>query len=246
MQSVALTVYFEPISGLQVSHFSALRESWRNAYPSTSELPPLRPQNRGGEETRLLPVAGAWPFPYLLFSSKDETSSIALQNDRFSRGWVFNSDGDDKYPGFDELSRDLRERLDEVRDVIKAETGETIKPVGSTCTYFNRLPDMSLLETLVGFTSRWQVPVGEAESPKTTYAGARLHLCDDDDLDGCSVTMSVDVDDDGTYMSIESSYDLGDEQVDDLGGLDRAHDMLIAKFIEYTSGTMHEQWGRTE
>lgn len=245
VQSVALTVYFEPIAGLQVSHFSSLREQWREKYPSTSELPPLRPRNRGGEETRLLPVGGSWPFPYLLFASENETSSIAIQGDRFERGWSF-GDGDQEYPGFEELSLELRTRLDEVRGVIEAETGETIKPVGSACIYLNKLPEMTLLDTMVGFSTRWQLAATDIESPKTTYAGVRLHLCNDDEMAGCAVTMSVDVDDDGTFLSIDSSYELQDDETDELGGLDTAHDMLIQKFIEYTSPEMQKQWRRTQ
>lgn len=246
VQYVALTVYFEAIEGLQVSHFSSLRESWRSEYPETAELPPLRPRNRGGEETAVVPIAQAWPFPYLMFSTADDVETIAIQSDRFTKTWTF-SPGANEYPGFDALSHDMEARFGQFLEAVNKETGQTVQPFASECLYRNSIDGWSAEELMVGIATRWEVQVVKPPaSLNAAYAGVRLHTRSDKDIPGCAVTLSLDVDEDGSVLTLESDYMPSDEIElhGRLGGIDVAHDNLIRKFVEFTNPEMHAKWGK--
>lgn len=246
VRSVSLSLFFQSVPGLQVSFFSSLREAWKSDYPNSAELPPLRPRNRGGEEAVIVPVSSAWPFPYVMFTTAGDQESIAFQSDRFTRTWTFSPDGE--YPGFEALAGELALRFEQFSDVVKSETGEDVKVTGSSCDYSNTMPtDLTGPELLVGVVSKWTTPAGTLPGLNAEYAGVRFHLCGDDELDGCSINVALDWDEDGAYLGIESSFDVDDLESQDtprLGGLDRAHDKLIATFVEFTSDAMHSEWGR--
>lgn len=247
--SVSLTVFFEPVERLQASHLSSLRERWKNDYPNLAELPPLRARNRGGNEAALVPL-GSWPCPYIMFSGQDDRSSIAIQNDRFIRSWSFraNEHAPEGYPGFEQIREDLVEHFDDFKKTLRDELNQEVVVTGSECDYLNVLEtDMVFEQLLVGLTTKWSAPVAQPTTSAITYAGVRLHLCDDDGLDGCSVTLRLDVDSDGATLGIESEFEVpqdAETSVDELGGLDRAHEKLIETFLEYTNDDMHKRWGR--
>lgn len=247
--SVSLTVFFEPVESLQASHLSSLRERWKDHYPNLAELPPLRPRNRGGNEAALVPL-GAWPCPYVMFSSEDDQSSIAIQSDRFIRSWSFRADEEvvATYPGFEEIRKDLVEHFEQFKETLRAELGQEVAITGSECDYLNLLDnEMPPEQLMVGVTTKWATPVEPPVASAITYGGVRLHLCEADELEGCSVTLRLDVDSDGPMLGIESAFELSDDDgaADvDLGGLDRAHEKLIETFLEYTSNEMQERWGR--
>lgn len=245
VQAVELTVFFEEIDGLQVSHLSALREAWRREYPDSDELPPLRPHNRGGAEAAVQAIGRAWPFPYLMLSTPDGRGGVAIQNDRFTRSWAFTLEAD-KYPGFATLSADLESRLEIFAEHVRRETDQELTFTGASCMYNNRIDGYTAEQMLVGIATRWSTKV-EAESLRAMYAGVRLHTCSDDALEGCYVNLALDVDGDGCFLIFESERD---QRPDDdnlrLAGLDIAHDQLIQKFVEFTSPAMQEEWGRQQ
>lgn len=183
-----------------------------------------------------------------MFSTDDDESSIAIQNDRFIRTWSFASgESQGSYPGFAHIRDDLASHFDEFVATLKSELDLDVVLTGSECDYTNVLDDMPIAELMVGVTTRWSVKAEGATSASATYGGVRMHLCKDDDLEGCSVNLALDVDSDGAFLGIVSSFDLADQGEDApvvLGGLDRAHDKLIATFVEYTSDEMHGRWGR--
>lgn len=247
--SVALTVYFEPLENLQASHLSSLREQWKDHYPHLAELPPLRPRNRGGNEAALVPL-GSWPCPYVMFSSQDEQSFIAIQSDRFIRSWSFSANEDTVtvYPGFEQIREDLVQHFDEFKETVRAELDQEIVITGSECDYLNLLNDeMSFEQLMVGVTTKWSASIDTPVRSAVTYGGVRLHLCDSEELEGCSVTLRLDVDSDGPMLGIESALGLSESDAAtelELGGLDRAHEKLIETFLDYTSNQMHDKWGR--
>jgi hypothetical protein len=246
VRRVELTVYFKPIQGFQVSHLSSLREQWRVDYPNSAELPPVRPVNRGGEETKLLPIGSAWPLPYIVWSTEDEERAVGIQNDRFAISWGF-SEKSEQYPGFAALSAELERRLAELETVVKRETGVNLEILGSECGYLNELPEMPVGELLVGVATKWVVDGSAAPAIPATYSGIRMHLCNDPALKNCVLDMALDLDDDGPFLSITSAFDLPEDAEGEtlpLGGLRHAHDRLIETFLDFTSADMHEKWGR--
>lgn len=246
--SVSLTVFFEPVNGLQASHLSSLRERWRDHYPNLAELPPLRPRNRGGDEATLVPIE-SWPCPYVMFSSDDDQSSIAIQGDRFIRSWSFNAEdaGDDLYPGYEVMRSDLAQHFDEFTKTIESELEQTVVITGSECDYLNLLDnDIPTESLMVGVMTKWSTDVEDPVSSALTYGGVRLHLCESPELEGCAVTLRLDVDRDAPTLGIDSAFELSENEGDvvDLGGLDRAHEKLIDAFLDYTSDGMQVKWGK--
>lgn len=247
--SVSLTVFFEPLERLQASHLSSLREQWKDHYPNLAELPPLRPRNRGGNEAALVPI-GSWPCPYIMFSSEDDQSSIAIQSDRFIRSWSFRATETPvvTYPGFDTIREDLVRHFNQFKETVRTELDQKVTVTGSECDYLNLLDnEMTPEQLMVGVTTKWNLVASAPISSATTYGGVRLHLCAADALEGCSVTLQLDVDSDGPMLDIQSAFDISadDATADlDLGGLDLAHDKLIETFLEYTSVEMQSKWGR--
>lgn len=240
MIAVDLTVYFEPVQGLQVSHFSALREAWRDEYPDTAELPPLRPANRGGDETSVARIDQAWPFPYLMFGTKDDSGSVAFQSDRLTRSWRFTEGS--RYPGFLQLAADLESRIKDFSDAVKVETGQDVTLTTSECGYQNRLSNSVAPDALVGLLTGWQVSDLTPAARRARYSGIRLHLCNDDELSDCVMWVSLDVDEDGVILALNSES-TNSHSGARLGGLDAAHGALIDTFIQFTSSEMHDSWG---
>lgn len=241
--NVALTVYFEPVPALQVTHLAPIRQAWRDRYPNAAELPPLRPLKRGGDEGDLLPVDSAWPFPYVMFTSEGEGQLIAIQNDRFVRSWSLD-ESSDGYPGFDVLLDDLRMRLGEFRELVLDETGQDLVLVASECNYINALPEVSPEDFIVGFATRWRGSSNGSGFPSAHYAGLRIHI-DDDDRPGLRADLAADFDESPT-LGLNARYRVQQEDDSDLdmAGLKIAHDKVLEMFLEFTSGQMQSEWGR--
>jgi uncharacterized protein (TIGR04255 family) len=244
VRHVELTVYFKPIHALRVSHLSSLREAWKDDYPVVAELAPLRPRNRGGQEADVTPYREAWPFPYVMLSSKDDSRSVAFQNDRFVVTWAFD-ETDASYPGFEKISAHLRDLLGQLRDVVSAETEQDLDLTRSECWYLNELPDIPATELLVGVATRWHGSAGSSELPPSHYSGFRLHI-DDEDHPTCGAEISLDIDNDGASLIIASRFDVENDQApDEVAGLTIAHDLLIRQFLAFTSPEMQKAWGRS-
>lgn len=247
VKTVVLTVYFEALETLQPIHLSMLRERWRDYYPSVGSLPPLRAHPHAGSGT----TGGddnvpSWPFPYMIFATVDETEAIAIQNDRLIRTWGF-SDGA-SYPGYQTLSRDLRQRLGEFAEVVKVELDRELTLTSSDCRYSNHLGEADIADLLVGVASSWSGTSNGAALDNVHYAGLRLHIDNPDDP-ASHVYIDVDTYEDGAELEITSRYEIvvpeGDSSAE-LGGLDKAHDALLGAFERFTSASMKSDWGQEQ
>ncbi|UFN46074.1 TIGR04255 family protein [Nocardioides okcheonensis] len=247
--AVMLTVYFEAIETLQPIHLSRLREMWRDRYPTTGNLPPLRPHPLAGvsddDDDEL-----TWQFPYMIFGTDDESDAVAIQNDRFVRSWHF-TEGASSYPGFDELRADMAQRFQEFKTVVQAEVGRDVVLTASECRYTNPLPKMPMADLLVGVASGWKGNPGGADLSMAHYGSVFFHL-DDPELPASHVSVDLDVDEaDGATMTIRSRYAANklpseaDDQgeVLELAGVDLAHAALIRTFLTFTSSEMQTVWG---
>ncbi|SDK10589.1 TIGR04255 family protein [Nocardioides sp. YR527] len=247
VRTVILTIFFRPVDALQVLHLSRLRELWRDRYPATAGLPPLRPHRRAGAPDGEDDDA-IWPFPYLIFSTADERDAIGLQNDRFVRSWVFEEGA--RYPGFDSLYEDLVGRFQEFRAVVDEEIDEEVVVTHSECFYANELAPNSIPETLVGVASQWQGSAGGATLPDSHYSGLRMHI-DDTGVENCTLELMLDIERDSTALNLSSRFapPLTDDGKiegvpDNDGGISFAHEAVIQSFLRFTSDAMQKSWGR--
>lgn len=247
VRTVILTIFFRSVDALQVLHLSGLREQWRDRYPATAGLPPLRPHRRAGVSDGDDEEA-IWPFPYLIFSTADERDAIGIQNDRFVRSWAFEEGA--RYPGFDSLYEDLVARFREFRDVVRGEIDEEIVVTHSECYYTNEISSESIADTLVGVASEWQGGAGGVTLPASHYSGLRLHI-DDTGVENCTLELMLDIERDGTTLNLSSRFApplTKDGEIDgvpdDDGGIPFAHEAVIQSFLRFTSDEMQESWGR--
>jgi hypothetical protein len=247
---VVLTIYFRSLETLQPIHLSRLRELWRDEYPSTGTLPPLRPHpNSAAHIDDIESDVPSWPFPYMIFSTADEDQAVAVQSDRLVRTWQFKEG--ESYPGYEALAADLGDRLEQFSTVVRDELGRDIEVTTSECYYANELPDLATVELLVGVASGWSSTVPDSgELPPTHYAGVRMHI-DDPDFPGTHVQLNADVDEEGSTLSITSRYSAGGGDGEDssrdtppMGGLELAHAALIHAFMQFTSDDMKSVWSR--
>lgn len=245
VRTVVLTLFFEPLNSLLVSHLSPLRESLRDDYPIVDERPPLPPQVSSRDSSA---TDDPFVIPYVSYSARNDSGHIAVQSDRIMRAWSF-SDADraDDYPGFDKLLEGLISALEKLQSTVAQETGDTIVITGAECSYRNELPQSSSEQTLVGVTTRWALPYVDGNSASYTYAGLRLELQDPQD-DGYRALIALDADEVGApVLDISAKYEVlepsADAKDDGLGKLTKAHDKVLSLFFDYTSEAMRANWG---
>lgn len=239
---VELTIFFDQLEGLQASHLSQLREKWRGEYPQVAELAPSAPpRNNVTRPTISGPGSGTWPCPEVQFSTADGDEGLAIQNDRVIRRWYF---GFKEYPGFAALSDDLLSRLDQFEHVLKTELGvQGLTFTGGQCWYVNEIENMNDDELAVGLLTGWSGTV--ANTGVRRWSFLRLHKCDDVELDGCSLTATVDGNhEDSPVLILDSLTDDVREGEGPRELIDRAHGQLLREFMELTSEVQHEKWGK--
>lgn len=239
---VHLTLRFDLDSDLQVSHLSALRETWRHDYPRVKERPPI--PEAPGDEVRFLGRSATWPFPYLELSSVSQ--SIIIERNQFALTWSFDSDGASGYPGYEHLLAELRARFDEFCSAVRVELGDEPRVVGSECHYANDLPGEPSGAMILGVLTGWNASISDLVAPPTLqYRGFRQHSVYEAD-EAIEIVIGIDPLDDipGSAVFIETSRSVPADGAPQLGGIDSAHDALIATFMQMTRPDQHESWGR--
>jgi uncharacterized protein (TIGR04255 family) len=243
VRSVQLCLYFDEVTALKTSHLSSLREIWRDDYPVADELSPLPP--RRSDATSRIIESDDWPMPYTSFTSEDSGAGLAIQGDRFCRTWSFTGD---QYPGFDALLDDLAGKWSQFVDVVAREVGSRVKIVGASCLYANEFSGLQPGELSLGVLSSWTAPF--SPTTRARYQGARLHYCDDPDLDGCAITISVDEQASDTptltlFVEVDAEENPHKDSSEGASLLRRAHSQLIRSFLSRTNAEQHQRWGRS-
>lgn len=239
---VHLTLLYALDAQLQVSHLSALREAWRSDYPRTRERPPSPAD--AGDEVRFVPRGSVWPFPYLVFSAANQ--SVVIERDKFALTWTFGGGERDEYPGYDALKLELTERFRQFSEALTEELAEAPRIVGSECHYQNDLPAEDPARMIVGILTKWETDIPPSLGPKDgVYEGFRQHSTSTLD-DQVEIVAGIDPMEGGpgAALFIETTRTDVDNAEETLGGIDRAHRVLIDTFLGMTRPDQHQSWGR--
>jgi uncharacterized protein (TIGR04255 family) len=92
VREVALSVSFEPLKELNVTHFGLLREKYREKYPRFQQHAPVdyrREDFLGAHQGPRLPLrfVESAPMPRVWFLTEDESQIIQFQRDLFVTNW---------------------------------------------------------------------------------------------------------------------------------------------------------------
>lgn len=246
VKHVRLTLYFETVEDLRASHLSALRESWREQYPAVSEGPPSPGHELGeGTDSGLIGIDDSWTMPQITFSNPVTDRQIALQSDRFSIGWQFNTEQTERYPGFEALRQELVDRFSEFLAEVESAVGARPVLAGAESRYMNEIEGIAGPALILGVLTGWQ-DCQAAEFGRSAYLGTRIHLEPSPERSNCTIVVGVDANgDDVPLLWIAVEHELSAEGRDTpLGGMDLAHEELVGTFLRITSDEQQRRWGR--
>jgi len=143
---VALSVQFEPVSGLRTPQLGLLWQEFRERFPKTEEHPPLesvieqfgiRPTRKG--EVRFEMLEGPPMLRYWFLNQKG-TELIQVQQDRFVRNWRKVGD-ENTYPRYEKHLRPMFESdLKHFQAFLEHEQLGELKPNQCEVTYVNHIP----------------------------------------------------------------------------------------------------------
>ena len=249
--SVSLRIGFRALPGLQNWMLAPFVSKMRGEASVVEETEPLAPL----EDYPLAPAdpalgkaeeapsglhALSWPVPRTRFHNNDRV--IAIQGDELEVKWVFDADNAEKYPGFDELRRQMKRFY---RSLIEAVGGHgvAINPSLVECMYTNSIPEVTAGTLAVGVLTNWS---GEGVVPESSagYVGVRLHNFADPGKHDCASLVMVDSrgNDESPVLSFRVIRRV-EKGADAIGSLTKAHKEVIALFKRHTSDDLRRGWG---
>lgn len=206
---------------------------WSEEYPHVIEQPPNNPIRKTDDGLRM------WPLPSVRLVSEDDKTSLAFSEESFEISWRFQEASN--YPGYDDLSQQLENRLAEF-EAILTERDIDFQITSAECQYENVIA-MTAGDLAVGVMTDW---TGQASALLPSRGGTKLQLhgCRSEDVHHCSSYLFVDEGDtdDACALVLLVRHETNPES-GRLGGLESAHSELIELFDRYTTATMHQQWG---
>lgn len=242
--SVSLRIRFKAVPGLQNWMLAPFLSEMRQKAAGVEELPPLGsfadPFALADFPSDELEEAPSWPVPRTQFLSNDRT--IAVQGDELEVTWAFDAANAEKYPGFDELRREMEELYTTL--VGSVGTHEVaITPSLVECFYTNSIPEVTAATLAVGVLTNWSSEA-VVPDPSAGYVGVRLHTCADPVKHDCASLVLVDSRDDGEPPILAFRVSRRVEgDTDAVAALTEAHDELITLFKQHTSDNLRRGWG---
>ncbi len=148
---VALSVQFEPLSGIRTPQLGLLWNEFRAEFPNVEEHAPLdpaierfgtaKPHNLGVR----LEMMSKPPLPRCWFLNEAGTELIQVQQDRFIHNWRKAGEGDE-YPRYEHVSDKIKKELTTFDRFLRREKIGELIPNQCEITYVNH----------IGTTSEWQ------------------------------------------------------------------------------------------
>jgi len=239
---VRLGLFFEPLEDIGVTDASEFVANFRPSFPDVVERLPLLSWQEDPQPGSVLVRANSTPaFPLVSMTSATGDREISFQADRFVLAWTFD-EGAGPYPGYDELSAQLRGMFDEFSAVLVAGGVPPLRVHQAQCFYLNtvrELPGTALAVYLL--TGEERVSARDLLSGRT-YAGARVRLPLEAALPA-QLQAGVDSEsDDAAILWLRVTVDNPDDEATD--PLDLAHDLLIERFVSLTPNWLREDWNK--
>lgn len=187
----------------------------------------------------------AWPFPYLTFTSGDQ--SIIIESTKFALTWTF-GDGEGEYPGYESLRDEIAARFSEFAATLNQELDIEPHVTASECQYYNEFSNESPARVIGYVLTNGSVDLGpETDLAEVDYNGYRRHSLIHVNDHEVEVVVGVDASEAEhrtVDLFIEAKYEFGEADAFGADGLDIAHEALIDTFIRCTRADQQERWGR--
>ncbi len=256
---VALSVQFEPLSRLRVSHFGLLWSEFRRQFPRTEEHParPLAIEQFGIRRAPKMDVRleVALPIPQCRFLNESGTELIQVQRDRFVHNWRKVGAGDE-YPRYESVKRRFEEELGIFCQFLAREDIGELVPNQCEVTYVNHIVSGAgwerhgeLGEVMTVWAARYSDTF--LSEPEDIGLRFRYIIPGADDSPLGRLLVSVDPayrteDDRPIYVLVLTARGgpIGEGIEGALGFLDIGREWIVRGFTSVTSPRMHETWGR--
>jgi uncharacterized protein (TIGR04255 family) len=139
---VALSIQFEPLTGLRVAHFGLFWAQIRDRFPKTQEQPPVQPVvERFG--ARVQPPQFQFGVgivsPRCWFLDHDETALLQIQTDRVIHNWRKLDRESAPYPHYGILRDKLLQEFSTFAQFVEREKIGKLVPNQCELTYINHI-----------------------------------------------------------------------------------------------------------
>ena len=158
---VALSLQFEPLSGLTTAHIGLLWQKYRHHFPRIEEHPPLEPiqETFGPPQPPQVEIAfgNKPPMPRVWFLSEANTELVQIQNDRFIHNWR-KAGTDAAYPRYESIRTQFQKEVRAFTEFLKDEQLGTLSINQCEITYVNHIdsgPGSGDLDTADHLFTNW-------------------------------------------------------------------------------------------
>ena len=156
LTEVGMSVQFEPLRQMQVSHFGLLWAHFKSDYPNSKQYSPTPPFKEDfsppSPPTVQFQYSDEPPMPCMGFMNEDKTRLIRLQTDRFSYNWRQLQTGQ-SYPRYESVRSNFVESLNKFMQFVESEDLRNWQPVQCEIIYLNQI-DLAAAEATHGDLDR--------------------------------------------------------------------------------------------
>ena len=256
---VALSIQFEPLTGLRVAHFGLFWAQIRDRFPKTQEQPPVQPVvERFG--ARVQPPQFQFGVgivsPRCWFLDHDETALLQIQTDRVIHNWRKLDRESAPYPHYGILRDKLLQEFSTFAQFVEREKIGKLVPNQCELTYINHIfldPKAGGQLDVTRVIAPWQGGYSDSflKDPEILNAtlsfvipgpagpAGRLYI---------TVAPTWRMSDNRPLIVLQSICRGAPDSPDSDGAfrfLDQAHDWAVRGFASITTPEMHSIWGRT-
>ena len=132
---VVCGITFEKLDGFKAPHFGVFWQRVREDYPSCQSATPLGFTSAPIEDMKEF----TFPLPRIWFISKDQSSVIQLQSNKFLCNWRKREEKD-SYPRYDNIIKLFKINLDLFEDFIRDENFPGLTLIEYELSYINHIP----------------------------------------------------------------------------------------------------------
>jgi uncharacterized protein (TIGR04255 family) len=251
---VAVGVQFRPLFGMRGLALAPLRERWRDEYPNIEEQPPLVPTIEGSPPLVPQFQFGVVPLPLTRqwFLNEAGTQLVQVQPDRLLINWRAGfDDPPDEYPRYRYMRQTFVHRFGDLTQFVADENLGELEIIQTELSYINVVetgPDD------LGHIGRFLKP----------WSGTGSHHLDEPEQ--ARMTLTFLIPDVGQppvrlyaevnpaqrpsgepvlFFTLTARGNPGGKSLDEsLKFLDEVRKHLASTFVELTTESMHEVWGR--
>jgi uncharacterized protein (TIGR04255 family) len=250
---VAIGVQFRPLFGMRGLALAPLWERWRDNYPEIQEQPTLPPTVEGSPPLVPQLLFNVVPLPSTRqwFLNDVGTQLVQVQSDRLLLNWRAGSgDPPAKYPRYRYIRQTFVDRFGELAQFVAEESLGELEITQAELSYINVIETGPNEFEHIGFLKAWSGTagnhLGEPEQTRITLTflipgvgqpPVRLYA-----------EVSPGQRESGEpvlFFTLTARGNPGGKSLDEsLKFLDEVREHLAWSFVELTTESMHEVWGR--